>query len=47
MTCIGWKKPKDCREEQVVKAGATATCPDITWFWLGAAGVFLAAIMKK
>jgi hypothetical protein len=47
MQCIGWKSPKDCvgRMDQVIAPGAT--CPSIIWFWLGAAGVVLAAVMQK
>lgn len=40
--CLGWKTDKCGRVDQVV--APSSTCPDITWFWLGAVGVVLASI---
>lgn len=46
MMCLGWTKNNNCgRKEQVVPA--CNVCPDISWFYLGAAAVAALLVMEK
>ena len=40
--CLGWKKKRQC-----VEVTQPASCPDITWFWLGLGVVALGAVVGK
>jgi hypothetical protein len=43
-TCVGWTSMKNCgRSEQVVAPGAI-NCPDITWFYVAAVAIAIAAL---
>lgn len=43
----GWKSPDKCGRKDQVTAPGALSCPDITWFWLGAIGVAIAAYFGK
>jgi len=53
MMCLGWYNRPTCAtrpQTQVTDSDVTAQgsmCPDILWFWLGAAAIAVGAVMKK
>ena len=51
MMCLGWSTKPTCasRPTNVTVAGgqaAQAPCPDITWFYLAAAGILAVGLMS-
>lgn len=42
MMCLGWSTRPSCATRPPVQIGGG--CPDITWFWLTAAGVALLSL---
>ena len=47
MMCLGWKAPKSCNTSSAVQVTNPASCPDITWFWLGLGVVLMGAVTGK
>jgi hypothetical protein len=46
MMCLGFTKSNQCgRQDQVV--APNSVCPDITWFYLGAAAAIALALMGR
>lgn len=55
MMCLGWYNRPTCETRPQVQVAGTqesggltgaAPCPDITWFWLAAAGIVGFGMMK-
>lgn len=52
--CLGWynrptcsaRRPIDLTSNPAIDP-ANPTCPDISWFWLGAAAIIVAGFMKS